>query len=328
MRIVLTSCGKVEINEKDEHQSQFRQNSLPKEISKIEISTPNNTKSYRKNKSIKNNLHTRVNTEIKNNNIFSQRNILDHQKPIQKKRILSLAGMSSLIKNNELNFPIDNNQINTDNDKTYKIIEVKKTRIHLPKEVKALYNNININNDLNSNDEYNLISKKYKNDKSSRPSSLFTKSGTEESLPVKGTKNNGVYLDELLNTRNKIKINKRLLKKQISNTDTSLINYLQSKKNIQPSFINKINMANENKLSKLDKICQKYFQNERENDILNSNIKDKLKLEHRKEFERYSNDIKDIGYNFKSYENLCKNLIRKQKNYIDNRVLFLKYKKI
>lgn len=328
MRIVVTSCGKVVINEIDEHQFQPRQNSLPKKIIKTETDIPTNSNSYIKTSSIENNLNQRIEAK-KINNILNHKNNLSAQRQMAKNHILSLKGINSLMKNKESNFPLNNIQIkNNNNDKPFKIINVKIPKLHFPKGVRELYNGENKNNDSTSNNENNLIDKKLINNKSKNPSSLFDKSETEESLPIIHTNNNTICLDNLLTNRNKMNINRRLLKKQISDTDTNLINYLQSNKSIQPSFINKINMANENELSKLDKICRKYFQNERENDILNMNIKDKLKLEHKKEFESYYNKVKDIGCYFKSYEKLYKNLERKQKSFIENKVMYLQYKNI
>ena len=87
------------------------------------------------------------------------------------------------------------------------------------------------------------------------------------------------------------------MNKQININENNLINYLKMDKTIKPSFIEKLNKADNDRLVKLDKICQKYFNEKKRNDLLQLNIQEKIKME-------YSNDSK-----------YCKeNLINLQKN--------------
>ena len=104
-------------------------------------------------------------------------------------------------------------------------------------------------------------------------------------------------LKDILADKNSKNLNKKVLKKQISKNENNLINYLKMDKTIKPSFIEKLNKADNDRLIKLDKICQKYFNEKKRNDLLQQNIQDKIKLE-------YSNDSK-----------YCKeNLLNLQKN--------------
>ena len=180
-------------------------------------------------------------------------------------------------------------------------------------EEKEIYNNednkeknINKNNNIKDN-SYIMNDNSYLNSKK-----LF--------LP----KINSLSLKHLLNNKNRKNLDDNILKKEINKSDTSLINYLKLDKCIQPSFVKKINKANEQKLFKLDKICQKYFHNEKKEIIIKNNIQNKIKKQYSKDAEYYKNGLQNMGKDLKGIVNIYKGLIIKMDNFKDNKYNCLK----
>jgi len=114
----------------------------------------------------------------------------------------------------------------------------------------------------------------------------------------------GLSLEKILNSENKKNIGENLLKKEIKKSDTNLINYLR-RDNIQPSFLKKINKADEEKLSKLDKICQKHFHNEEEGFILRNNIQNKISQRYIKDSEYVKTGLENVNNSLKGIEHIC-----------------------
>ena len=127
------------------------------------------------------------------------------------------------------------------------------------------------------------------------------------SLPVI---KNSVPLKDILLDKNAKNINNRILKKQISKNKNNLINYLKLDKTIKPSFIEKLNKADNDRLIKLDKICQKYFNDRKRNDLIQQNIQDKIKLE-------YSNDSKYCRENLINMQKDIQNYKKIYKSYFN-----------
>ena len=281
MRIVLTKIGEEELK-KEQKQS------LP--------NIYNNTSDIiqKKNKSV---------TPIKIQNL--KRHFIDRSS--NKNNILKKAGISS-INNNSNNFNnnrnkyiniFNNNIINQSNRSPFKIININRSKISMPLELKKIYEQ---EDPKNAND------------------SLINKSETDACLsPQKG-----LALREILKTKNKEKINENLLNKEISGS--SLINYLQSEKTIYPSFVVKINKANNEQLFKLNKICQKYFHNELENVSMKSNIKNKIKLEYSKDSEIFRDRLKNMNEDLKEIESTFNNLKYKKDILLDKRISYLRNK--
>ena len=151
--------------------------------------------------------------------------------------------------------------------------------------------------------------------------SLINRSETDACLsPQKG-----LPLREILSTKNKEKINDNLLNKEVSGS--SLINYLQSDKTIYPSFVEKINKADNEQLFKLNKICQKYFHNELENDSMKSNIKNKIKMEYSKDSEIFRNRLRNMSIDLKGIEKKYNKLRIKKDILLDKRISYLEQEK-
>ena len=129
----------------------------------------------------------------------------------------------------------------------------------------------------------------------------------------------GLSLEKILNSENKKNFDENLLKKEIKKSDTNLINYLR-RDNIQPSFLKKINKADDEKLSKLDKICQKHFHNEEEGFILRNNIQNKIIERYTKDSEYIKIGLENANNSLKGIEHIC--------NEFQNKMDIAKEKKI
>ena len=189
----------------------------------------------------------------------------------------------------------------------------------MPKiKINKNYSNNNLKIDLNSKEPpFKLIS--INNKKINFPKELyFTEENKEKgqfkkeksyidsrnlSLP-KIEEKKGLSLEKILNSENKKNIDENLLKKEIKKSDTNLINYLR-RDNIQPSFLKKINKADEEKLSKLDKICQKHFHNEEEGFILRNNIQNKISQRYIKDSEYVKTGLENVNNSLKGIEHIC-----------------------
>ena len=120
-----------------------------------------------------------------------------------------------------------------------------------------------------------------------------------------------VPLKDILLDKNSKNINKRMLQKEINKNENNLINYLKLDKTIKPSFIEKLNKADNDRLVKLDKICQKYFNDKKRNELIHQNIQDKIKLE-------YSNDSKYCRENLINLQKNIQNYKKIYKSYLNS----------
>ena len=243
--------------------------------------------------------------------IFTESIEKDYDYNLRKHKLIR-AGLNSINKNMIPNIqkgPFNeykiNNNINNISKKNLpmKIISLNHSVFTLPVEVKQLFNNNSLKNknDINENDKANNNN----NNNADNSRNL--------SLPkIK----NGLSLKNILNSENKKNIEYHLLQKEINQTDTNLINYLKSDKCIQPSFVKRINNSNDEGLFKLDKICQKYFQNEKEGIILRNRLQNKIKKEFSKDAQFCENGLKDLGNALKGVEYIYKDYnIKESKNF-------------
>ena len=291
MRIVLTNAGQQEINDDIYNNTNSIKNkkysSEQKKNNKKYFNLPN----------------------IKTNNKYNNHKTINHN----FSHILTEENyLNDIIKNN--NFKKGNSSLKTKVDNpninNYKIIKISNFHA-IPQEIKDLYlENPKIINEKEDNkieniDEIidNKIQNKIKNNSINNISLLSNNN------------NNSLPLKDLLNIKNKKNINKNILMKKINQNEKNLINFLKSDRTIKPSFMEKINKANDDKLVKLDKICQIYFNNEKKNEILQQNIKDRVKFE-------YSNDSKfcrekllNMGRNIQYCKNIFKSLSNKNSDY-------------
>ena len=266
MRIVLTNAGKKEIII-DEIENPPYKNYVSEEKNKYLPKFPITSKHIEKNK-----FQTKQSSLLNINNL-SEKRMLTEGSVIDQSKLLR---KSTSIKVPKL-FEFNGDKINN-----LKIINLKSLKKVIPKELNNLYSS---SRDKNEN--------------------VFDIEKINNKIEIKHLDNGfslptikrSFALKDILADKNCKNLNKKVLKKQISKNENNLINYLKMDKTIKPSFIEKLNKADNDRLIKLDKICQKYFNEKKRNDLLQQNIQDKIKLE-------YSNDSK-----------YCKeNLLNLQKN--------------
>ena len=266
MRIVLTNAGKKEIIY-DESEKVPPKNFISEE--KVKYS-PKFTMPAIKRESIK--YHMKRFSDMNEKNMSEKRIFTEAPSPISNKvlrKSMTLKGPEILI-------------FNSENKNDFKMIDLKTSKKVVPKLLNNIYS-------IKEKDEESIFDIEKINNKIE-----IKKLDDGFSLPII---NKSCALKDILLDKNSKNVKKRLLNKQININENNLINYLKMDKTIKPSFIEKLNKADNDRLVKLDKICQKYFNEKKRNDLLQLNIQEKIKME-------YSNDSK-----------YCKeNLINLQKN--------------
>ena len=278
MRIVLTNAGKKEIIIDETDKLPFKNlHSEEKVKYNPKLLIPST-----KRESVKHQLNKFSDFKIKNNSakrIFTENNLSNENRVLKK---------SSTLKTKKA-VEFNENTINN-----YKFIKIKSHHKGVSKELNNIYS---IKETGETNDEEknkNQFDIKYYNN--------------EFSLPlIKKT----VPLKEILLDKNSKNINKRILQKEINKNENNLINYLKLDKTIKPSFIEKLNKADNDRLVKLDKICQKYFNDKKRNELIHQNIQDKIKLE-------YSNDSKYCRENLINLQKNIQNYKKIYKSYLNS----------
>lgn len=294
MRIVLTDAGQKEINENNEikdFDNNQRYKSESKKINKSEFSSPQNRKLNKINqnkrlKSINHNIyHSITDGNYLNEIINNKNNLVKEKSAVKYKNTLSINAIKNL-----------NN---------YKMIKINSSNYHIPKEIRMLYSNSIDNNDSKRIMEYNNKN----NDKTTLP--IISNSNHNKSITIK----------DLLQTKNKEIANKNILFKKINQNENNLVNYLKMNKTIKLSFMEKVSKANDDKLVKLDKVCQKYFNNMKKNEILKRNIKDKIKLEYSNDSVFCKDSLLNMEKDIQNYNHIYKSLLDKKENYLEKRSL-------
>jgi len=294
MRIVLTDAGQKEINENNQIKDfdiNQRYKSESKKINKSEFSSPQNRKLNKINqnkrlKSINHNIyHSITDGNYLNEIINNKNNLVKEKSAIKYKNTLSINAIKNL-----------NN---------YKMIKINSSNYHIPKEIRMLYSNSIDNNDTKRIMEYNNKN----NDKTTLP--IISNSNHNKSITIK----------DLLQTKNKEIANKNILFKKINQNENNLVNYLKMNKTIKLSFMEKVSKANDDKLVKLDKVCQKYFNNMKKNEILKRNIKDKIKLEYSNDSVFCKDSLLNMEKDIQNYNHIYKSLLDKKENYLEKRSL-------
>ena len=96
-------------------------------------------------------------------------------------------------------------------------------------------------------------------------------------------------------------------------------------KTISPSFIEKINKYNDEQLYKLDKVCQKYFDDKKIKSNLDDEIKQKIKNEYEQDSLFCKNNLKNMSKDLKNYNNIYKRLRLKKNNFESNKNEYLSH---
>ena len=341
MRIVITKYGKKEIKEDD-----------------YDDFEPNNIYSNNKKSKHRTISYNRIPPSIPNhinNNVYKPRIANSIQNRIGNNNLIPISPNKKL------------NNINTKNIKSSFLskigeLSVKPQGYMTPnkrKEYAQISNNIKLNqnqllNNNNSNN-YDSVFKKIKVspkklnipvvmlDKYSKEEMMEKmdnneddKNADNEMLKILNTENNTTPLDkdkmyslrELLIPKNKKNVDDSFLDKKINvNGGESIINYLKMDKTISPSLIEKINKSNNEQLFKLDKICQKYFNDEKVKSNMDIEIKQKIKDEYEQDSIFCRNNLSNMGQNLKSYNNIYKRLRLKKDNYENYKNMYLSHEK-
>ena len=325
MRIVLTHVGKEEISK--EPNSYNAPNEQPNNM--LVLNTDINThNSIISRKPFNLNTKSKSLNKYKNNILFTENNKYNNRNSNSLLKA-GLYSINNIYKPNNYKNPF-NHYFKTNSKKSdlpLKIIALNNSVLTLPIEAKQIYGTDNdkeenkeksqlIKINLSNNNINDNIKDENNNDNSFNNSRNL-------SLPKINIRN-GLSLKNLLNSKSKRNIDDYLLKKEINKSDTNLINYLKLDKYIQPSFVKKINNANNEKLFKLDKICQKYFHDEEEVIILKNNIQHNIKKGFSKDAEFCKNELKNMNNALKGIENIYKGFQMKIDNIRDNKINYMK----
>ena len=283
MRIVLTKAGKKEII-LDEMEKVPDKNYISEEKVKYSPKLTVGSK-IRQRQSIQYNLNRFNDINEKNNS--AKRMLTDAPLVNQTKQL-----RKSLTIKSTKNF-----DFNEERKNSMKYIDIKSSKRLVTKELDNIYSMKEKGEDKENVFEIkkvkNKVKIKYLNDGFSLPL-------------IK----NSVPLSNILLDKNSKNINKKILRKEINKNENHLINYLKLDKTIKPSFIEKLNKADNDRLVKLDKICQKYFNDKKRNDLIHQNIQDKIKLE-------YSNDSKYCRENLINLQKDIQNYKKIYKSYFN-----------
>ena len=275
MRIVLTNSGKKEIiiDEKEtlpnkNYTSEEKYKHLPKFI--IPSKDIEINKLQKKRSSLLN-----LNN-ITEKRILTEGPIINHNKHLRKSESNKVPKLS---------------EFNAYNMNNIKLINLKSMRKSIPKELNYIYS-----------------SSKEKEEKTFDLDNINNKIKIKHldgglSLP---TIKKSLALKDILLDKNCKNINKKVLKKQINKNENNLINYLKMDKTIKPSFIEKLNKADNDRLVKLDKICQKYFNEKKRNDLIKQNIQDKIKLEYSNDSKYCKENLLNLQKNIQGYKKIYK----------------------
>ena len=349
MRIVITRLGNNEIKEIDyedfpgnniltqktkNNTRTISYNKIPKKIS-LYNNNNNNTYKERNNNSLQqkieytqfppinksiNNINTTFNNQDKKASFFLQK-IGEYSLATQNFRTPKKSNQHlKLTKNNGYNLKLINKEENpvlatnfNNNENTFKKIKINSKKLNIPLVMLDKYSKQPENKNKNNNNLFN-------NNEDSKINN------TENSLTF--DKNKMYTLREILLPKNQKKIDDSFLDKKInSNGGESIINYLQSDRDISPSLIEKINRANNEQIYKLDKICQKYFNDEKLKNSLDNEIKEKIKKEYELDSIYYKNNLNNMSVSLKNYNNVYKRLRLKKENYENFRNMYLSHKK-
>ena len=346
MRIVITRLGKNEIKEVDydnypinkvlsqrnkNNTRTISYNKIPKQIS---ISESNNTLKERNNNSLQQKIeYTQfppINRRIKNinniNNInntttfnnkgsFSSKGFsYEFRTPKNKKQYLQLPKNNI----NILKMPNKNEDafLNTNfnaYENAFKKIKINSKKLNIPVVMLDKYSKDAIAKKNNNMDLFNNTDDSKVNN-------------TEYNLTSE--KNKMVSLREILLPKNQKNVDEIFLDKKIySYGGESIINYLQSDKDISPSLIHKINKSNNEQLYKLDKICQKYFNDEKIKNSLDNEIRQKIKKEYELDSIYCKNNLNNMSIDLKNYNSIYKRLRLKKENYENFKNMYLAHKK-
>ena len=110
------------------------------------------------------------------------------------------------------------------------------------------------------------------------------------------------------------KLNNILSESKVNSNKHSLIKYLKEKK-LNPLTIKVISKKNGNKINRINKMCQIYFQNEDKEKLFNDFVKNKVKHQINSTRKEFQNEINNMGNNM----SLIKKKLKKYEKTVDNK---------
>ena len=136
---------------------------------------------------------------------------------------------------------------------------------------------------------------------------------------------NKIYsLRDILIPKNKKNLEESFLDTKLNtNGERSIINYLQKDKPISPIYIKKVSQLKNGELIKMDKICQKYLNDEIQKKNLDNIIKKKIKIGYEREAISYEKDLKSMNNKLMDYNTIYQKLRLKKQNYDNFKLLYL-----
>ena len=288
MRIVITNCGKIEIKDDDYNFSLDNNKNVFRNIS-----VP-----YKNNMSLKGS-QTRK-------NVISIPKIRYNKFPEINKT--NTSNMTSFLpKINESLSPIKSISYLNNSKKLFKkAIKINQKKLNIPNSMFEKYTNkANLDN-------------------------LFKKE-EDTSIKVEQTENNLFFqknkmytLRDILIPRNKKNLDDSFLDTKLNiNGGRSIINYLQKDKIISPIYIKKVSQLRNGELLKMDKICQKYLNDEIQKKKLENAIKKKIKIGYEREAMNYEKDLKSMNNKLMDYNTIYQKLRLKKENYDNFKLLYL-----
>ena len=128
---------------------------------------------------------------------------------------------------------------------------------------------------------------------------------------------NKIYsLRDILIPKNKKNLEESFLDTKLNtNGERSIINYLQKDKPISPIYIKKVSQLKNGELIKMDKICQKYLNDEIQKKKLENAIKKKIRIGYEREAMNYEKDLKSMNNKLMDYNTIYQKLRLKKENY-------------
>ena len=288
MRIVITNCGKIEIKDDDYNFSLDNNKNVFRNIS-----VP-----YKNNMSLKGS-QTRK-------NITSIPKIRYNKFPEINKT--NTSNMTSFLpKINESLSPIKSISYLNNSKKLFKkAIKINQKKLNIPNSMFEKYTNkANLDNLFKKEEDTSIKVEQTENNLFSQKNKMYT-------------------LRDILIPRNKKNLDDSFLDTKLNiNGGRSIINYLQKDKIISPIYIKKVSQLRNGELLKMDKICQKYLNDEIQKKKLENAIKKKIKIGYEREAMNYEKDLKSMNNKLMDYNTIYQKLRLKKENYDNFKLLYL-----
>ena len=288
MRIVITNVGKTEIKDDDYNFSQDINKNIFRNIS-LSYKNYNHFKGSQTRKKVLSIPKIRFNKipEISKRNESSMTSFLP-------KISDSLSPMKS--------FSLMNNS-----KKIFKkAIKINQKKLNIPNSMFDKYaSRANLDNLFKKEDDISANVENSENNLFSQKNKIYS---LRDILIPKNKKNlEESFLDTKLNT----------------NGERSIINYLQKDKPISPIYIKKVSQLKNGELIKMDKICQKYLNDEIQKKNLDNIIRKKIKIGYEREAISYEKDLKSMNNKLMDYNTIYQKLRLKKQNYDNFKLLYL-----